>query len=162
VDPASTDALPQQSIPFTATLAPGVTPPPAVTWTLTDPTGSASIKADATDSTKAVFQAPAPDKVGDPPPVITVKACVKVGSDDICGTARVTVPRIQFYIAGSKSALAPDETVQLTAFYQGTNLPRKVMWPAPFSGSLSPAIPGETLADTLVVLYKAPPLPEGE
>jgi hypothetical protein len=156
VSPDSTEVLPGGQRSFTAIVTPSTAAQP-VTWSLVDPTNAATITPlSVPNSLAARFNAPPDNKIS-ATQEITVKACLTPSgsSQSVCGTAKVLVPKLQIFITAPKRTLFTSETVQLTAFVNGSSLPRGVDWsvtPDGLGEQFTPVTP-----DTLVVSFKAPP-----
>ncbi|MES1243970.1 MAG: Ig-like domain-containing protein [Acidobacteriota bacterium] len=158
VTPDSAEVLPGSSRSFTALVTPsssGVT----VSWSLADPVPGASITPVPASSLAAVFKAPADNQMSGPLEV-TVKACVTLDpSPEICGTAKVFVPKLQMYVTAPRRTMVTGETLQLNAFVNGSSEARQVIW------ETLPDIPDDKFTpitpDTLVVAYKASPFQTG-
>jgi len=157
VTPANSEVLPGGELEFTAKTTPS-TPGQTWTWSLStrpgDPTGTFTPNSE--DSSKGTYKAPTDNPVRVVEDVI-VKACTKPegSSEPVCGTAKVFVKPILFYILGSKTVLTLDETVQLTAFVQNSNVPLDITWKEPEDGLLNPV----STADPFVRIYQAPSSP---
>jgi hypothetical protein len=162
VTPASIEALAEAQIPFTATISPSGQ---QVTWSLTGSAPLGFITTPLGNTTTTTYTAPNNNDLPVAPPhEITIKACIKpdpAAPEPTCDTATVTVPKIDFRIMGSKTTLAANETLQLTAQVLGSSIPRKVKWTPPTQGTLTPVNPDQTLDDTLHVIYQAPLFPTG-
>ena len=149
VAPSPVEVLPGRETTLTATLVPSV-PGQAVIWTMTPNVGTLAPSGNA-----ATYTAPAyNDLAGNTE--ITVTACLSPASG-VCGTATVIVPKLLFRITAPKTKLELNESVQLTAFLQGSNVTRSIFWVTPpaGSGTLSVINP----ADGYIRLYKAPGAP---
>lgn len=158
LSPEVAEVLPGGRRVFNTFLYPS-TPPLPVTWTLIDPTHSATIVPIAGASSSAVFTAPPKNKLTATQEII-VQACVSPNSATvICHSARVLVPKLQVYITAPKRTLVLGETVQLTGFVNGSSEPRGVDWtdtPKYLDARLAQVTP-----DTLVETYTASPFQPG-
>jgi len=152
--PAIGEVLPQGGLNFTATIP--STPGRQVEWSLSAATGLATgtITPATDDPLKGVYKAPRNDEISSTEE-ITVKVCGKAdaASPSVCATALVTVPKMLFFISAQKTTLIPGETLQLTAFVQGSSQTRKIDWSrTPATDDSFPTVS----EDTLLATYKAP------
>ena len=147
IAPSPVEVLPKGKTTLTATLVPAV-PGQAVVWSMTPDLGHLFFSGNT-----ATYTAPAYDELAGNTE-ITVTACLSPATS-VCNSAKVIVPKLLFTITAPKTKLELNETVQVTAFLQGSNVQRQITWKDPVAGTLSVI----NAADPFIRLYKAPGSP---